>query len=279
MGSTELNIHLRNGSHTDLVKSSGEKSSESRTEGNPSSGTETGGNTNNVLFSDETFDKSFREFFSEDSSHGGVLGITIQSDDEFTFISVAEGLQSVTIGISGSNSFTQFVVSGGDFELGMLSKRFGIILGLGGGHRGISILQTSLQTSQSGVTLGTERLSVPVHLIFNGVSHGFTLKSFGNDSNRLIFDSLGLFESIANLLQVMPINNNGMPSEGFTSLLIDVSSMFQTSGIGLSKTVNIKDTNQVIQGIDTGEVHGFPDGALGRFTITQDAIVSKETKL
>lgn len=91
-------------------------------------------------------------------------------------------------------------------------------------------------------------------------------------SNLLKYTYCLNFVHLAQLFDIVPIDNNGVKTESFQTLAIHLSLMLEGCGLGLTQTVNVKNHTQVIQVVMAGEMQRFPDGPFSGFTITNDSI-------
>lgn len=114
-----------------------------------------------------------------------------------------------------------------------------------------------------------EGLSVPVILVLD-IGEIFSLESLGNDAGWLVGLISGLLEGTDDGLNIVSINNVGLPSERGESLLIDLGVVSETGLLRLSESVDIDDADQVIEIVVRGEVGSLPDGSLSTFSISED---------
>src|SRR5687768_14104847 len=70
----------------------------------------------------------------------------------------------------------------------------------------------------------------------------------------------------------MSINNQSIESKSFKAFAISVNVVLKGSWVRLSKTINIKDGDQVVQLVDTCKVQSFPNGAFSALAITNEAV-------
>lgn len=114
-----------------------------------------------------------------------------------------------------------------------------------------------------------EGLSVPVILVLD-IWEIFSLESLGNDAGWLVGLISGLLEGTDDGLNIMSINNVGLPSERGESLLIDLGVVSETGLLRLSESVDIDDADQVIEIVVRGKVGSLPDGSLSTFSVSED---------
>lgn len=114
-----------------------------------------------------------------------------------------------------------------------------------------------------------EGLSVPVILVLD-IGEIFSLESLGNDAGWLVGLISGLLEGTDDGLNIVSINNVGLPSERGESLLIDLGVVSETGLLRLSESVDIDDADQVIEIVVRGEVGSLPDGSLSTFSVSKD---------
>ena len=96
MRSHKVDLSLRDGSHSDLVKSTSKESSKGTAEHHISITTgQSDSNTTEVLLGNETLDVTIGEGILVGEREGGVLSVTIQSND--TIVRLAKFDKSITV--------------------------------------------------------------------------------------------------------------------------------------------------------------------------------------
>lgn len=276
VGTNELDVSEGDRSHSHLIEGSGEEGSETRDEGNLLSDDQTLGNTDEVLFSDVTFDELFWVGFFQVARVGGDLGVTIQSEEGVGLVVLGESLEGVTVTDSDSD-FLVFIVVEGIRELKLsLTWFLGLEVRLSWGELNVGVDDQALEVVNGSLGEVGEDLTVPVEGVFDVVEEVSSLGSLGNDSDWLVTtlegSSLGVgFDDFSG---VVAIDEDGFPAEGLESLFVDAQVSLDGGGTRLTNTVDIDDGGKVAELVDVGEVSGFPDGTFNSFTITHQAVVS-----
>ncbi len=154
-----------------------------------------------------------------------------------------------------------------EFGLLAVNKWFlGLQLTQGGGAR-----QLLLEVGNNLSGGRSKRLTMPV-LLVRDVGEVESLEGLHDESHRLALDGAGSGEGLHELLNIVAVDDDGMPTEGLSALLVGVKIVLQAGGLALAKTVDVKDGNQVVELVVRREGHGFPDATLRRLTVTNDAI-------
>lgn len=268
-----LDVDVGDGTHSHLIKSSGEEGSEGRDERNSSSDGDTLSNTDQVLFSDETFNEVLGISVEEGLGESGVLGVTVQRDQVASLaVGVNDSLQSVTVGLSGGIRLGGVVFDViGKGELDFLGA-VALEAGEGGGKLNIGVLDEGLDVSDGFLAGVAQRLTVPVELVFDLFSEVLSLESLGEDGERLLgFIVSGGGVSLNDFFDVVTIDADSFPSERGESSGIDFSFVLLHGGLGLTEGIDVNNSNQVSEVVVTSEVGSFPDGTFSDFTITQQS--------
>jgi len=269
-----FDVDVGDGTHSHLIESSGEESSEGRDEGNSSSDGDTLSNTDQVLFSNETFNEVLRIGVEKGLGESGVLGITVQRDQVAGLVvGVNDSLQSVTISLSSGIRLGGVVLDVfGEGENNFLGA-FSSEAGESGGELNIGVLD-ELSDVYNGFLAGVaQRLTVPVELVFDLFGKVLSLEGLGEDSERL----LALVVSgggicLDDFSDIMTINADSFPSERLESSGINFSFVLLHGGLGLTKGVDVNDSNEVAKVVVSSEVGGFPDGSFSALTITEQGV-------
>lgn len=102
MRSHKVDLCLWDGSHSDLVKGTGEESSKRAAENDvPVPAPETDSYPAEVLLSDEALNVALREGFLVGEGEGGVFGVSVQSYDAIKVLSQLH--KSIAIGLTSGN--------------------------------------------------------------------------------------------------------------------------------------------------------------------------------
>ena len=104
------------------------------------------------------------------------------------------------------------------------------------------------------------------------VTNTLTLESLSNKAGWFILALLSIIECFTYLFNIVPINNNGIPSKSFKSLLVSLNIMLKCSWLTLPKPVDINNSNKVVQFVVASKGGCLPDTSLSSFTITSYAI-------
>ena len=122
MWSHKVDLSLRDGSHSDLVKGPGEEGSESATEHDvPVPAAEANAHPTEVLLSDEALDVAIGERFLVGKREGRVLGVSIESDDAIERLPKFDKSISVRLACGNLNTkrnVKQSPLAGGNLGVG-----------------------------------------------------------------------------------------------------------------------------------------------------------------
>lgn len=98
----KVDLCLRDGSHSDLIKGTGEESGKGATEYDiPVPASETNTDSAEVLLGDEALNVAIGEGLFVGEGEGGVLGVSVQSNDALKVLSQLH--KSITIRLTSSN--------------------------------------------------------------------------------------------------------------------------------------------------------------------------------
>jgi hypothetical protein len=269
-----FDVDVGDGTHSHLIESSGEESSEGRDEGNSSSDRDTLSNTDQVLFSNETFNEVLGISVEKGLGEGGVLGVTIQRDQVTGLVvGVDDSLQSVTISLSSGIRLGGVVLEVfGEGELDFLGS-FSGEAGKSGGDLNIGVLD-ELSDVFNGFLAGVaQRLTVPVELVFDLFGKVLSLEGLGEDGERLLgFVVSGGGICLDDFSDIVTINADSFPSERCESSGINFSFVLLHGGLGLTKGVDVNDSNEVVKVVVSSEVGSFPDRSFSALTITEQGV-------
>jgi hypothetical protein len=269
-----FDVDVGDGTHSHLIESSGEESSEGGDEGNSSSDGDTLSNTDQVLFSDETFNEVLGISVEKGLGEGGVLGVTIQRDQVTGLVvGVDDSLQSVTISLSSGIRLGGVVLEVfREGELDFLGSVSGEA-GKSGGDLNIGVLD-ELSDVFNGFLAGVaQRLTVPVELVFDLFGKVLSLEGLGEDGERLLgFVVSGGGICLDDFSDIVTINADSFPSERCESSGINFSFVLLHGGLGLTKGVDVDDGNEVVKVIVSSKVGSFPDRSFSALTITEQGV-------
>jgi hypothetical protein len=269
-----FNVDVGDRTHSHLIESSGEESSEGGDEGNSSSDGDTLSNTDQVLFSDETFNEVLGISVEKGLGEGGVLGVTIQRDQVTGLVvGVDDSLQSVTISLSSGIRLGGVVLEVfREGELDFLGSVSGEA-GKSGGDLNIGVLD-ELSDVFNGFLAGVaQRLTVPVELVFDLFGKVLSLEGLGEDGERLLgFVVSGGGICLDDFSDIVTINADSFPSERCESSGINFSFVLLHGGLGLTKGVDVDDGNEVVKVVVSSEVGSFPDRSFSALTITEQGV-------
>lgn len=276
VGTDVLDVGEGDATHSHLIESSGEESSESGTESNLLSATQTLSNTDHVLFSDETFNELLRVSSFQDGRVGGGLGVTINSEQSVGLVTSSESLQGVTVSSSDGNFLGGVVVEGIGHGEGGFFRGLGFEGGLGRGDLDVDVLDQGFKVINDLRGFLSQSLTVPVQLIFNVSSEVSSLEGLGNNGEGLSIVVLsGFLEGLDAVIDVVTVNDDGFPTESSESFSIWFETFISQGGVsGLSETVDIDNGGEVIELVVSSEVSSFPDGTFNGFTVSHHTVVS-----
>jgi uncharacterized protein YrrD len=269
-----FDVDVGDGTHSHLIESSGEESSEGRDEGNSSSDGDTLGNTDQVLFSNETFNEVLGISVEKGLGKGGVLGVTVQRDQVAGLVvGVDDSLQSVTISLSSGIRLGGVVLEvfrEGELDfLGTVTSE----AGESGSELNIGVLDELFDVFDGFLTGVAQRLTVPVELVFDLFGKVLSLEGLGEDGEGLLgFVVSGGGICLDDFSDIVTVNADSFPSEGCESSGINFSFVLLHGGLGLTEGVDINDGNEVAKVVVSSEVGGFPDRSFSALTITQQGV-------
>jgi hypothetical protein len=269
-----FDVDVGDGTHSHLIESSGEESSEGRDEGNSSSDGDTLSNTDQVLFGNETFNEVLGISVEKGLGEGGVLGVTIQRDQVAGLVvGVDDSLQSVTISLSSGIRLGGVVLEVfREGELDFLGSVSGEA-GKSGGDLNIGVLDELSDVFDGFLAGVAQRLTVPVELVFDLFGKVLSLEGLGEDGERLLgFVVSGGGICLDDFSDIVTINADSFPSERCESSGINFSFVLLHGGLGLTKGVDVDDGNEVVEVIVSSEVGSFPDRSFSALTITEQGV-------
>lgn len=117
-----------------------------------------------------------------------------------------------------------------------------------------------------------EGLSVPVVLVLD-IGEVLSFEGLGDDAGWLVGLLSSLLEGTDNGLDVVTIDDVGLPSERVESLLVNLNIVSKTGLLGLSESVDIDDADEIFEVVVGCEVSSLPDGSLGALTVSENGPV------
>ena len=102
-------------------------------------------------------------------------------------------------------------------------------------------------------------------------SKRLTFVSLADQASWLVLAVLGIIESTAKALHVMAVHNDCIEAKSSHPISVDFHLMTQSSGLALTKTVDIQDGHEVVQLVVAGKGSRLPNTALSGLTITHHA--------
>lgn len=270
----EVDVRLRNGAHADLVESAREERGERRDERNGAvAARRTDRHAHQILLGDEAFDVALREALLDLIREGRVLRVAVQTDD--ALVAGRHFGQRRAVRQPRRHLFA-FLVGGRGAELDgggwkrRRERRFGA--GALQGCR-IGIANQALQVANNGFGFVAQRLSVPIDQVFD-FGKEFTLERFGHDGCGLAFGGRRFEERLAQLFDVVAVDDDRVEAEALDAFAIRVHVVLQQSRLRLAQTVDIEDGAQIVQIVVRGEIQRLPDRAFGALAVADDAVGS-----
>ena len=226
----------------------GEKASKSGHENNSSvSAGHTNANTSQILFANEAFNMSLGVNFSQFLRKCGVFHVSIQTTNSGIILANLD--QGSSISLSSGKLVSLFVIwRFREFNIGNVNS-----WGISDRSLDFSLEFSSFQSLQMGqnfFSLGSQCLAMPVHLILN-FGEVPTLVGLGQDHGGLALSGGGLVEGFDDLVDVVPVDNDGVEAEAFHTLTVLFHVMFKRGGVTLTKSVYVNDGTKVVQFVIT----------------------------
>jgi len=106
--------------------------------------------------------------------------------------------------------------------------------------------ETVLQILDDCAAGSSQGLSVPVVLILNADKVP-SFEGFADQGGRLSLVVLGVIESLDEFFDVVTVNNDSTETERFSARSIELEIVLEGGGLALSKPVDVKDGDQVVE--------------------------------
>lgn len=102
--------------------------------------------------------------------------------------------------------------------------------------------------------------------------NALALDRAGDDGRGLSFHLPNLIQSGNDLAHVVPINGQGVPTEGAKLRLVGGKVVSVHGGLTLAQPVDVYQSDQIIQAVIGCQRRGFPDRSLCHFSIAEQDI-------
>src|SRR5579883_229884 len=151
----------------------------------------------------------------------------------------------------------------GRWVRGGCGQRVGTPIGIGAGE-----LAFELGDDFIGEVFG-KGFTVPAVLVLD-VIEAFAFDGAGEDYGGAAGGLAGGFVGGEELGDVVAVDDEGLPAEGFPALAVDLHVVLEHGGLALAEAVDVDGGAEVIEVVERGPLGGFPDGAFGGFAIAHE---------
>ena len=95
-----------------------------------------------------------------------------------------------------------------------------------------------------------------------------TFVSLCDKAGGFALGRLGIVEGFTDCLNVVTVDDNGVPPESLHPGTVDLHVVLEGGRLALSKTVDVKDSDEIVELVVAGKGGGLPDATLGTLPVT-----------